>query len=200
MLKERDLIKPLSTIGLISVSSTLYRNTEFRHLSKPDPVPLFAPDYDDNDTGARFTPPKHGIRTLYLAYSIQTANLEVEASLKTSDGKTVDASSVPLVTIPIEANVSSILDLTDPDILNALDSNYQELTGSWRYTRIFSEPPTQLLGRVCFVSGSIKGIKFCSSKDEPDGRCLAIFTDRLVKGVDSVKVKDDSGSLDQEIP
>jgi sorbitol-specific phosphotransferase system component IIBC len=61
------------------------------------------------------------------------------------------------------------------------------------------EAATHLLGRVSHAAGRIEAILFPSSKDRPDGRCLAIFPDRL-KRSSVLKIADETGLVRERLP
>jgi hypothetical protein len=61
------------------------------------------------------------------------------------------------------------------------------------------EAATQLLGRMVHATLRIEGILFASSKDRPDGRCLAIMPDRLKKG-SALEIADDTGLVKEKLP
>lgn len=106
----------------------------------------------------------------------------------------------PWVLITVEGNLPSVLDLTDANVVSQLGSDHQELTGEWRYTQEQTgEAPTQLLGRVCYTMGLFNGIRYPSSKNSPEGVCVAVFLDRL-KHPAFLKVYDPSGNLAQRLP
>jgi hypothetical protein len=93
-----------------------------------------------------------------------------------------------------------ILDLTVPANIQKLGTTYQELTGAWRYVPgQAGEPPTHVLGRLCYSSKRFDAIRFLSSKNPPDGVCLAVFPDRL-KGASYLEVHDPYRNVPQRIP
>lgn len=197
MLPERELKNHLSTCSLIRVQDRLWReiNTEYILDSKPKPLYSEGPV----KSGARFTP-KNGFRTLYLTYDRQTASLEIQSSFKKNDGTLIDLADRPTTILPIDVDLDSVLDLTDPNVIYSLKTNTSELTGEWRYSQITSVAVTQILGRAAFGSNRIKAIKYHSAKDPHQGRCLAVFIDRLVKGKDQIACVDKSNKLSVIIP
>ncbi|TVQ00231.1 MAG: RES domain-containing protein [Balneolaceae bacterium] len=197
MLPESELKNHFSTCPLKRVQDRLWReiNTEYILETKPKPL------YSDGPvkSGARFTP-KGGFRTLYLTYDRQTASLEIQASFKKNDGKIIDLADRSTTILPIDVDLDAVLDLTDTNILDLLKTNTSELTGEWRYTQITSVAVTQILGQAAFESKRIKAIKYHSAKDPYQGRCLAVFIDRLVKGEDQIVCVDNSKKLSEIIP
>jgi hypothetical protein len=100
----------------------------------------------------------------------------------------------------VEAFLHRILDLTVSDVRSALGTNRQELTGAWRHIQATGrEAPPQTLGRICHQSGRFEAIRFPSSKNAPDGVCIAVFTERL-RSSSWVKVFDPEGRLAQRLP
>lgn len=197
MLPESELKNHLSTCTLKRVQDKLWREIHTEYILEAKPKPL----YSDGPvkSGARFTP-KGGFRTLYLTYDRLTASLEIQSSFKKNDGSLIDLSDRSTTILPIGVDLDSVLDLTDTKILKLLKTNTSELTGEWRYTQITTDAVTQILGRAAFDSKRIKAIKYHSAKDPHQGRCLAVFIDRLVKGEDKIACIDKSKKLSVEIP
>ena len=149
--------------------------------------------------GARYTP-KNSYETAYVARDPVTALAEVTAVITATIGPPLALVTNPWVVISIGGMLARVLDLTEPATVRALGSNYQELTGAWRYVSGHAgEPPTHLLGRVCHRSRRFDGICFPSSKNPPHGVCVAIFPDRL-RGAAYVEVYDPHNNIAQRLP
>jgi len=54
------------------------------------------------------------------------------------------------------------------------------------------EAPTQMLGHAVYSPKRIEAILYPSTKDRPDGRCLALLPGRLGKG-SSLEIADETG-------
>src|ERR1700739_1233882 len=92
--------------------------------------------------GGRYTP-KNSLEAVYVAKDIVTALTEVTTIVTTHAGPPFTLATGPWTVIAIHGMLSSVLDLTVPAIAHALGSNYQELTGAWRYI------PGKSSRRVC---------------------------------------------------
>jgi hypothetical protein len=108
----------------------------------------------------------------------------------------------PVTLVTVEGVLMRCLDLTDGAIQDALGTSLTELTGEWWYTAgVGRTAPTHLLGRLAFETGAIQGLLYVSSKNPANGRCLAVFTDRLLPGEPSfIHALDARGIIDQHIP
>jgi RES domain-containing protein len=161
------------------------------------PQPLWG--LGSKTSGARFTPPNL-FETVYLAEDMVTALTEVAAVVKTGAAGLTTLATNPWALISVNGVLLTVLDLTQPTIVAKLGSNDQELTGEWRYTQAGgAEAPTQLLGRVCYQTKLFDGIRYPSSKNPPQGRCVAVFPDRL-KDAAYLDVYDPYGNLAQRLP
>jgi len=147
--------------------------------------------------GGRFTP-RGTFETLYVATTAATARIEAESRITASG--VVDAPSKPYVHFLVRGRLQKILDLTDAGVLATLKTTEDEMTGPWIVRQARGvEAPTQILGRVVHALGRIEAILFPSSKDRPDGRCLAVLPDRLKKG-SSLEIVDETGLVKERLP
>ncbi|MCH8488284.1 MAG: RES family NAD+ phosphorylase [Candidatus Cyclonatronum sp.] len=197
MLPESELRNKLAVCPLGRFQGRLWREIHTEHILDANPRPLYAEG--PVKSGARFTP-KGGFRTLYLSFDRLTASLEIQASFRKYDGSLIDLADRPTTILPVDADLDSVLDFTNADTLDLLNTNISELTGEWRYAQLTSEAVTQILGRAAFESGRIKAMKYRSAKDPRHGLCLAVFIDRLVKGHDQISCIDKSKKLSVLIP
>jgi RES domain-containing protein len=207
MLSERDLWAALGTIQPTAAQGPFSRCVAYHNLVPKAPTeespgrgrapqPLWG--MGSKSFGGRFTP-RGSFETIYLAEDATTAFIEVGAIIKRGQSL-VTLRTHPWVLITVEGNLPSVLDLTDASVVSQLGSHYQELTGVWRYRQEQTgEAPTQLLGRICYASGLFDGIRFPSSKNSPEGVCVAVFLDRL-KPPAFLEVYDPSGNLAQRLP
>jgi RES domain-containing protein len=149
-------------------------------------------------SGARFTP-RGGFETVYLGEDPITALAEVEGIYRAYGGVPFTGRTPPVVHVAVDAVLLSVLDLTEPSVRAAVGTTHQELTGQWRVTQDGgAEAPTQTLGRVCYESGGIDGIRYPSAKNPPDGKCVAVFPDRLARPA-YLEVFDPFGNLAQRL-
>lgn len=204
MLPENELRNILLGLALIPVHGPWSRVVKLEYLQLENPQPLWAGG--SVEYGARFVP-KGGFDSVHLASDPFTAFFEVEAVFQTAQGKVTWDSNPPWVWITVEGIVDSVLDLADPELWSRLDTSESELTGNWRngqdrYLRGEGRlPPTQLLGKVAYETGRVRGIRYPSAKNAAKGVNLVVFPDRLRKGeLSYLQVHDPQRSLDQRIP
>jgi RES domain-containing protein len=182
MLPEKDLKVALQRIEGVPVHGPFSRCVALQYLFPkpvlaPPPQPLWG--MGSKLYGGRYTP-KNSFETIYLAEDMVTALTEVVAIVIGLSGPAITLASGPWVIVAVHGVLLSILDLTITANVQTIGSNYQELTGSWRYTVAQqTEPATHVLGRLSHRSKRFDGIRFPSSKNPPHGVCLAVFPDRL---------------------
>lgn len=205
MLDEKGLIAALGQIVPKALHGPFSRCVAFHHLVSLRQVqgiarpaqPLWG--MGSQRFGGRFTP-RNSFETIYLAEDPVTALAEVTHVLRNIRGSSLTLQSQPWVVVTVRGILRSVLDLTEASAVSQLGSNHQELTGEWRYTQEqLGEAPTQLLGRVCHDTELFDGIRYPSSKNLPDGACVAVFPDRL-KGAAFLEVYDPNGNLAQRLP
>ena len=151
-------------------------------------------------TGARFTPPG-SMPTLYLAETDQTAYaeaLQVNRALANLRPP-LQVPKPPLVLLSVEVQLGTILDLTQDDILSALDTTRAELRAPWRIKgRRGKRVPTWELGLAVYNGGRFAGLRY-ESKLRPNAFCIAVFPERLI-GSDSIVVYDTDHNISQRLP
>ena len=149
--------------------------------------------------GGRFTPP-HLFETLYVATTAGTAQIEAEFRLVGSGIVTALLPSKPYVHFGIDGQLHKVLDLTDQLVMVSLGLTVSNIHGPWGVLQAEGrEAPSQTLGRLVHDAGHIEALLFPSSKDTPDGLCLAIFPDRL--GPPSwLEISDETGRLRERLP
>jgi hypothetical protein len=208
VLPEAKLLRALRRLRAASSHGPWVRCVRFDLLLAPPPG---APDGSPPQplwpngaaqVGARFTP-IGSFGTIYLASDPMTALLEVDAIFK--GAKSLNTS--PLVLFAVQGALDRVLDLTHPQAEEMLGTSLSELTGDWRVSesRFLKGhgplPPCQLLGKVAYESQLFDSIKYPTSKDVLEGTGWAVFADRLThQGRSYLKVKDDHGVIDKEIP
>jgi len=147
--------------------------------------------------GGRFTP-RGRFETLYVATTAATARIEAESRITASG--VVDTPSKPYVHFVVRGRLQRVLDLTDVGVLATLRTTTDEMTGPWIMRQVQGgEAPTQILGRVVHGVRRIEAILFPSSKDRPEGRCLAVLPDRLKRG-SSLEIVDETGLVKERLP
>ncbi|MGV3663228.1 MAG: RES family NAD+ phosphorylase [Prosthecobacter sp.] len=148
-------------------------------------------------SGQRFSPPGDHAG-LYVALERVTAGAEHTGSVAEWNA----SGGVAVVVFKFEVKLTRVLDLTDPAVLALLGITSTEVQGPWEGHRALfgKDPLTWELGRAAHASGRFDGLLFPSTKNMPDGRCLLIFTERLVKGMSEVVLFSDDGSVRERVP
>jgi RES domain-containing protein len=147
--------------------------------------------------GGRFTP-RATFETLYVATTAATARIEAESRITASG--VVGAPSKPYVHFMVRGRLQKVLDLTNARVLETLNTTADEMTASWVMGQVQGDDaPTQMLGRVVHSTKRIEAILFPSSKDRPNGRCLAVLPDCLKKG-SSLEIVDETGLVKERLP
>ena len=147
--------------------------------------------------GGRFTP-RGAFETLYVATSAETARIEAESRITVSG--VIGSPTEPYVHFVIRGQLQMILDLNDPSVLQALKTTVEEIVAPWVMDQAQGkEARTQVLGRVAHTVRRIEAILFPSSKDRPEGRCLAVLPDRLKRG-SYLEIVDETGLVKERLP
>ena len=135
---------------------------------------------------------------LYLASSPVTALREVEALVATAEGLR-GVKGPPRILLSIEYELQAVVDLTEPNAQQLLDSSLAELSAPWRALNAAgTTAPTQLLGSVVHELSVIEALRVPSARD-PATDNVVIFPDRL-RSTSTVRVFDDSGLIDARLP
>lgn len=146
--------------------------------------------------GGRYNPAA-AFEVLYLADSPLTALQEVELLIR-RDERLFAVKGSPRILLAVDVTLSRVLDLTADNVQKALNTNVQELTGSWLAMNAGGHvAPTQRLGQVCHENGQIEALKAPSARD-PQASNLAVFPDRLVK-TSRLRVFDREGFIDAQL-
>lgn len=208
MLPVSELRKILLDIPLASESGLWTRAVRYQLLQKAPPgfprdsapQPLWPGG--PARTGARFTP-LGSFGSLYLASDAVTALCEVSAVFEGAG----TIRTPPWTVFAVEGFLERVLDLTDSEIQSCLDTSLAELTGDWLLSQDLHQegkgplPPTQLLAKVAYDTGTITAIRYRSTKNIRGGVNLMVFSDRLKPGRPSyLSVYDPSGLLRQKLP
>jgi hypothetical protein len=144
---------------------------------------------------------------VYLASDPLTALKEVDAILNRQNLPPLTAQTPPWTVFAVQGSLEKILDLTDHWVQARLGTSLSELTKDWRIPQSLHLrgdgplPPTQLLGRVAYDTGSILGMKFDSAKNPGEGFNVVVFPDRLAIDRSSfLEVYDPHGLIRQRLP
>ena len=135
---------------------------------------------------------------LYVSGSPITALKEIRYLINTPAGVSAYPTR-PYILLSLQYQLHRVIDLTDSHIRNFLDTNMQELTGSW-YSFIEEEiAPTQQLGKIAYDLG-VQALKVPSSVDlENNGFNLVIFPENLPPN-GFVEIYDPDGEFRQRLP
>jgi RES domain-containing protein len=135
---------------------------------------------------------------LYLADTPLTALQEINL-IKLTDAALLSAKSSPRILLSVEVTLQAVLDVTNPNVQEALGTNLQELTGAWIAMNASGHiAPTQRLGQAAYDHGGIEALHVPSAQD-PRAANLAVFPDRLKTG-SRIRVYDEDGLIDASIP
>lgn len=204
MLSDAALSALLLTLPRRRFQGALYRVVTLEALygfHHNPPYPAVRPLYNLGApvAGARYTP-LGGPPSLYLAEDPDTATAEVNpvyARLR-QQNPPIAVVIPPCVLFSVQAALYEVLDLTDPAIQSALQTDTQELTGAWRVAVPSPLPPTQRLGKLAFESGVIQALRYPSAQ-LPACACYVVFTERLT-GAAFIEVFDPDGNLRERLP
>lgn len=200
MLSERELRRALRRVPLIGVDGPFHRFVDlwFVHqsLAGGRGTEVLA-GLGAKMLGGRFTR-RGAFETLYVATTAETARIEAESRITASG--VVRAPSKPYAHFMVRGRLQKVLDLTDARVLEMLKTTADEMTAPWVMGQVQGdEAPTQMLGRVVHSARRIEAILFPSSKDRPNGRCLAVLPDCLKKG-SSLEIVDETGLVKERLP
>ena len=202
MIVEAECRRVLERVPLVAMAGPFHRFVEFGFVydqlaSGKEPDVLAG--LGARSAGGRFTPP-HLFETLYVATTAGTAQIEAEFPLVGSGVVTALRPSKPYVHFGIDGQLHKVLDLTDQLVMASLGLVVSDIHGPWRlFQAERREAPTQTLGRLVHDAGHIEAILYPSSKDIPDGFCLAIFPDRL-RSPSWLEISDETGRLRGRLP
>jgi RES domain-containing protein len=150
-----------------------------------------------------------GFEVLYLAENHLVAMFEAQALFGSPliPGGVVANPTASLVNLAIHVQLSAVVDVSNPTQAALLDTNAQELTGDWlgyqQRSPATSVPgpigkaPTQDFGEQLFaLCPDVQGLLTLSAR-LPYYRVLAVFPQRLNKGIDYVRysITDPAGQL-----
>jgi RES domain-containing protein len=138
---------------------------------------------------------------LYVSGSPITALKEIRYLINTPAGVSAYPTR-PYILLSLQYQLHRVMDLTDSHVRKILDTNVQELTGSWLASIEEGEiAPTQQLGKVAYDLG-VQALKVPSSVDlENNGFNLVIFPENLPPNkLGFVEIYDPDGEFRQRLP
>jgi RES domain-containing protein len=205
MLEGASLQAALKEIVPQAFQATLFRCVSLRSLlglikdsagniliTRPNPNFLYA--NGPVIGGGRFTP-KGGARSLYMGESAHTAKLEKRQA---AGFGLVKRKKQPIeVNYALDARLSAVLDLTEPDVADKLETSRSEIVSAWRFRADGKTPPTHILGTEVGRSKRFSAIRYPSAAN-PRGKCIVVFPDQLLAG-ESVSVLDEDSIINQII-
>ena len=122
---------------------------------------------------------------LYTALAADTALAEREGILLTASGIKLARTVRTGIPLRIDCRLGAVLDLSDERVRQKLQIPLADLLGPWLPWNVPGPDdrrgvaaPSQRLGAAVYAAGRFEALLAPSAKD-PDGRCLAIFPDRL---------------------
>ena len=191
MLTGNELINALGELPVLPESGVAYRLIHAKYAGSA------LSSIGSLKFGGRYNPPQ-AFEALYLASHPVTALAEVNAVVQTASGLS-GVKGPPRILLSIDYRLSAILDLNNLDIQNALETSLPELIAPWRPINAQGIiAPTQMLGSAAYERRSIEALKVPSARDSSTVN-LVVFADRLL-GNSSLRVYDDSGIIDAQIP
>jgi RES domain-containing protein len=160
------------------------------------PTLLFDAGPKTSANGQRFSPPGHH-RGLYVGLDLLTAGSEFADGVKNWNIGPNEA----VVTLPIHADLKSVLDLTSVTTRRHLGITLREVKSSWLgYAKLFGQwPVTWELGCDVFDSKRFDGILFPSTRN-PGGKNLLVFTERLKAIQSSAIIYRDDDTVWERLP
>lgn len=133
--------------------------------------------------GTRYVPPG-GPAALYSAFETETAQREMNQTfyhtLASAAGPALAAAGAlrpdPAAVIGVYLDVSRLLDLQDPTVLQLLSTNNQQLLAPWK--NVPNPTATQQLGDAAFQGNWFEGIRYPSAQ-HTNQYCVVLFRQRL---------------------
>jgi RES domain-containing protein len=164
-----ELKKALSSVALHVFSGNLSHIVQYKYRHSLLSV-----------RGARLSPGRYhkkgGAPALYFADTPLTALYEVDRAIDLG-GIEIAGLAAPGIIVSVQFELSDVLDVTDPAVVQLLGTSRQELTGSWMYQ---DPAPTQMLGEAAHDSTRIVAIRAPSAaRGGEDANNLVVFHDRV---------------------
>lgn len=196
MHQKTQLAKILAILPNPGLSRYFYRsvdNSAMHSTNHPNPLYSLGPGM----SGQRYTP-IGGPPSLYVSDKAYTAFAEGTHSITSSLAVNI-APSAPMIVYAIQVTLKHVLDLTDKNVLNALDTTVEELQGPWADQVLNGvDVPTHLLAEAVHKTHRFQGMLF-NSKEHLEGINLVIWTNK-VRSPSYVEVYDPTGRLAARIP
>lgn len=190
MLKGKRLAAKVAGLATLPCTATAFRLIHAKY------VDTALASIGSYRFGGRYNPAS-AFEVLYLADSPLTALQEVELLIR-RDERLFAVKGSPRILLSVDVSLRRMLDLTDGRWQKALNTNLQELTGSWLAMNAAGHiAPTQTLGQVCYENGRIEALKVPSARDAQAFN-LAVFPDRLAE-TSWLRVFDREGFIDAQL-
>lgn len=184
------LLETLAGLPTHPVQTTTYRLTSVKYMGSPLSVEGAL------RRGGRYNP-KGVFGALYLADTPATALAEVQM-LKLTEQRLIGVKGPPKVLVSIDCVLQSVVDITQPQVQQALQTNSSELKSEWLLQQQQGRmAATQRLGSVVQELGSIEGLWAPSAQLE-GGVNLVVFPDRLKHG-SNLRLYDPDGLISLSI-
>ena len=172
----------IPTTDLPSILATLPQEKQDAYFTRVVKYEFFLPPHISSvfyslaapASGGRFTP-QRGMKTIYFAQYYEAAFTEANPLyvLSYANDPGIIEPFPPSVVVAVRCQLDSVLNLTDDMVINALQTNYEELCGSWRtHQRRGGKAPTQELGQAIFDSGRFQAIAYPSARQRMKRRML----------------------------
>jgi RES domain-containing protein len=204
MIDTNALSAILSQLPTVRFTGTLYRAIDYEALhgfqspAPYQPNPFYC--HGAPTKGARYTP-KGGMPSLYLAEHYTTAYEEanqVYLNVQAINPRAVPGSP-PTVILSARAEITTVFDLANPLIQQALATNLAELTAPWRlFQRAGGVAPTQILSQAVFDGQYAQAIRYPSAV-VPNRCCFVLFCG-LISPPSLIEVYDPNGNLVCKLP
>lgn len=169
-----ELREALRGLVLWPAEGTAYRLTGLKHMASP-----LSPE-GSLRRGGRYN--KKGVfAALYLADSPAAALAEVQM-LKFTDNRLAGVKGPPKVLVSVDYALRAVLDLRQPEVLEALGATTDELRAEWLLRQQSgAQVPTQELGEAAYALGTVEALWAPSARLEGASN-LVVFPDRLHPG------------------
>lgn len=174
----------LARLPTTSFTGTLYRAIDYEALHGFHSTTPYAPNalycHGAAEHGARYTP-RGGMPSLYLAEDYGTAYEEANQAylaVQAINPRAVPGSP-PTVVLSARVEIASVLDLADPAVQAALQTNLAELSAPWRlFQRAGGVAPTQQLGQAVYQGMHAQALRYPAAV-VPARCCLVVFCELL---------------------
>lgn len=190
MHRFEELVRAAENVALGSYAGYVYRIVPYKYRNSLLSVA------GAQLSGGRYNPPNE-FGLLYTCDTQLTANLEVQALFVDTKGRLAGAPRSPDLMLTLTCVLERVVDLRHKSVQEAFGTTKAELISKLPSRHILNPKgqltPTQILGKACYVSGEVSALLVPSAAN-PEGFCVDLFPDRLVKG-ETLGILDQEGSL-----